>query len=200
MARAQIKILALLEEWSQYADDSACSQTTLDASLPETPRPEDVTRITQRMYEQSDARRALGMKSRAIVQKSFSGDRYLREHEQMLWVGKARYDMARSTSSRPTTLLPAPRPVQLANVTSQRVQSGSAVATTNDDSLPSLAFGTSISRPSMSTDFTVPTRLHVAEQEWVKRPQRAMVKIVNVPGRSSPDIVTDGMIDDSLMV
>lgn len=28
------------------------------------------------------------MKTPAIVQKSFSGDRYLREHEQVLWVGK----------------------------------------------------------------------------------------------------------------
>jgi len=201
MARAQIKILALLEEWSQYADYSACSQTTHDASLPETPRPEDVTRITQRMYEQSDARRALGMKSRAIVQKSFSGDRYLREHEQMLWVGKARHDMARSTSSRPTTLIPAPRPVQLANATSQQIQTSSGVMP-HEDSLPSLAFGSSSIRPSLLTDFTLgPVRFQIAEEEWVKRPQRAMVKMVNVMGRSSPDeSVMVGLGDDGVMV
>jgi hypothetical protein len=200
MARAQIKILALLEEWSQYADDSASSRATYDSSFPENPTPDDVARITQRMYEQSDARRALGMKSRAIVQKSFSGDRYLREHEQMLWVGKARHDMARSTSSRPTTLLPAPRPVQLANVTSARVQSGSEI-TPHDDSLPSLAYGTSISRPSMATDFTPipPARFQTAEQEWLKRPQR--VKIVNIPGWSSPDnSMTGGLSDGGMMV
>jgi len=188
MARAQIKILALLEEWSQYADDTVCSNATYDTSFPENPTPEDVDRITQRMYEQSDARRALGMKSRSIVQKSFSGDRYLREHEQMLWVGKARHDMARSTSSRPTTLI-VPRPVQLASVTSQRVQSGSGVVA-HDESLPSLAYGTSSMsiRPSLATDFTPgPVRFQIAEEEWVKRPQRAMVKIINVTGRSSPD-------------
>jgi len=203
MARAQIKILALLEEWSQYADDTASSQYTYDSSFPENPTVEDVARITRRMYEQSDARRALGMKSRAIVQKSFSGDRYLREHEQMLWVGKARHDMARATSSRPTTLLPAPRPVKLANVTSQPAQSGvSSGVIATDDSLPSLAYGTSISRPSMSTDYTGVTGLpaRIVEQEWIKRPQRAMVKIIDVPGRSSPDNMMGGLNDDGLMV
>ena len=203
MARAQIKILALLEEWSQYADDTVSSQYTYDASFPENPTVEDVARITRRMYEQTDARRALGMKSRAIVQKSFSGDRYLREHEQMLWVGKARHDMARATSSRPTTLLPAPRPVKLANVTSQPAQSGvSSGVIATDDSLPSLAYGTSISRPSMSTDYTGVTGLpaRLVEQEWIKRPQRAMVKIIDVPGRSSPDNMMGGLNDDGLMV
>jgi hypothetical protein len=143
------------------------------------------------------------MKSRAIVQKSFSGDRYLREHEQMLWVGKARHDMARATSSRPTTLLPAPRPVRLANVTSQPAQSGvSSGVIATDNSLPSLAYGTSISRPSMSTDYTGVTGLpaRIVEQEWIKRPQRAMVKIIDVPGRSSPDSLTGGLNDNGLMV
>jgi glycosyltransferase involved in cell wall biosynthesis len=125
MARAQIKLLALLEEWSQYADNTASGEITSDSSFPINPTPDDIARITQRMYEQSDARRALGMRTRAIVQKSFSGDRYLREHEQMLWIGKARQDMARSTSSRLTTPVPAPRPVELATIANPPVQSES---------------------------------------------------------------------------
>ncbi|EKD19488.1 hypothetical protein MBM_02725 [Drepanopeziza brunnea f. sp. 'multigermtubi' MB_m1] len=103
MARAQIKILALLEEWSPYADvDAIKSPETGDSTFPPDPTPADVARITRRMYEQSDARRRLGMRSREIVQKSFSGDRYLREHEQMLWIGKAKKDMGLPAFSRPS--------------------------------------------------------------------------------------------------
>jgi hypothetical protein len=193
MARAQISLLALLEEWSQYADDTASSITTLDSSFPVNPTPEEVARITQRMYEQTDARRALGMRSRALVQKSFSGDRYLREHEQMLWVGKARHDMAHATSSRPTTLLPPPKAVQLYDVTSARVQSGSGFVR-NDDSLqlPSLAYGMSSGPPSESTDFTsLPSaRMQIAEQVGVKSPQRAAVKIVELGHRRVDSIVS----------
>ena len=61
--------------------------------LPHKPTPQDVELITQRMYEKSDQRRKLGMMARTIVQKSFGGERYLREHEQMLWVGKACHEM-----------------------------------------------------------------------------------------------------------
>lgn len=95
MARAQIEMLALLGEWSEHADTNAL---TTDSSFPEKPSPADVDRITKRMYEQAGARRRLGMKTREIVQKSFSGDRYLREHEQMLWIGKARYDVSHPLS------------------------------------------------------------------------------------------------------
>ncbi len=91
LARAQISMLALLGEWSQYADDTAPAPV-----LPSSPTPEDVARITQRMYDKADHRRKLGMMTRKIVQKSFSGDRYLREHEQMLWIGKS----AKMMSSR----------------------------------------------------------------------------------------------------
>ncbi|OJJ00149.1 hypothetical protein ASPVEDRAFT_70410 [Aspergillus versicolor CBS 583.65] len=91
LARAQISMLALLGEWSQYADDTSPAPV-----LPSSPTPEDVARITQRMYDKSDHRRKLGMMTRKIVQKSFSGDRYLREHEQMLWIGKS----AKMMSSR----------------------------------------------------------------------------------------------------
>ncbi|KKK15353.1 hypothetical protein P175DRAFT_0446020 [Aspergillus ochraceoroseus IBT 24754] len=84
LARAQISMLALLGEWSQYADD-----TEEPPVLTSRPTPEEVAKITQRMYEKSEYRRKLGMMTRKIVQKSFSGDRYLREHEQMLWIGKS---------------------------------------------------------------------------------------------------------------
>ncbi|KAJ6032272.1 Glycosyl transferase family 1 [Penicillium herquei] len=83
LARAQISMLALLGEWSQYAEDSEPAPI-----LTSSPTPEDVSKITRRMYEKSQQRRDLGMRARQIVQRSFSGERYLREHEQMLWIGK----------------------------------------------------------------------------------------------------------------
>ncbi|KAL6231217.1 hypothetical protein BDW75DRAFT_220749 [Aspergillus navahoensis] len=89
LARAQISMLALLGEWSQYAEDTEPAPI-----LPSSPTPEDVAKITQRMYDKSEHRRKLGMMTRKIVQKSFSGDRYLREHEQMLWIGKSAKMMA----------------------------------------------------------------------------------------------------------
>ncbi|CZT05212.1 related to glycosyl transferase [Rhynchosporium agropyri] len=108
MARAQIKILALLDEFSIYEDKSKCSSETADSTFPHDPTPEDVARITRRMYEQADARRALGMRSRDIVMKSFSGERYLREHEQMLWVGKAKKDMSLPAHARPSARMVIP--------------------------------------------------------------------------------------------
>ncbi|KAF1973638.1 hypothetical protein BU23DRAFT_639358 [Bimuria novae-zelandiae CBS 107.79] len=90
LARAQINLLAMLDEWAQYAEDSPDHPAPI---LPHKPTPEDVEIITRRMYEKSKQRRKLGMMARTIVQKSFGGERYLREHEQMLWVGKACYEM-----------------------------------------------------------------------------------------------------------
>ena len=83
LARAQIKMLGMLDEWGKYAEDKGQSPT-----MPFAPTKEDVDFITARMYEKAEYRRKLGMMSRDIVQKSFSGERYLREHEQMLWIGK----------------------------------------------------------------------------------------------------------------
>ncbi|KAI9794230.1 MAG: hypothetical protein M1816_006156 [Peltula sp. TS41687] len=85
LARAQIQILAMIGEWAQYAEDDGPAPV-----LPASPSPGDVRVITQRMYDKGEDRRKLGMMAREIVQKSFSGDRYLREHEQMLWIGKHR--------------------------------------------------------------------------------------------------------------
>lgn len=89
LARAQISMLAMLGEWSQYAEDT--EEPPVLSSLP---APEEVEKITRRMYEKSNQRRNLGMMTRKIVQKSFSGDRCLREHEQMLWIGKSMNLMA----------------------------------------------------------------------------------------------------------
>jgi hypothetical protein len=90
LARAQINLLAMLDEWAQYADDGPGVSAPI---LPHKPTPKDVEVITRRMYEKTEHRRKLGMMARNIVQKSFGGERYLREHEQMLWIGKACYEM-----------------------------------------------------------------------------------------------------------
>jgi hypothetical protein len=89
MARAQINLLAMLDEWAQYADDNGEPAPI----LPHKPTPRDVEIITKRMYDKTEQRRKLGMMARSIVQKSFGGERYLREHEQMLWIGKSCYEM-----------------------------------------------------------------------------------------------------------
>jgi glycosyltransferase involved in cell wall biosynthesis len=83
LARAQIQMLAMMGEWSQYAEDTEPAPI-----LSTFPTPDEVEIITRRMYDKKEQRRKLGMMTRNIVQKSFSGERYLREHEQMLWVGK----------------------------------------------------------------------------------------------------------------
>ncbi|KAM3074372.1 hypothetical protein ACMFMG_002820 [Clarireedia jacksonii] len=99
LARAQINMLALLDQWAPYANDPDGFRPP---SIIDKPTPEEVTIITKRMYEKKGQLRALGMKSREIVQRSFGGDRYLREHEQMLWIGKSRYDLKYpSTEPRP---------------------------------------------------------------------------------------------------
>ncbi|KAK0103247.1 hypothetical protein ONS95_005281 [Cadophora gregata] len=85
LARAQINILAMIGEWAKYADDKPGEKAPV---LPFKPGPEDVAIITARMYEKKTQRRKLGLMARNIVQKAFSGERYLREHEQMLWIGK----------------------------------------------------------------------------------------------------------------
>jgi hypothetical protein len=113
LARAQINFLAMLDEWAPYANDP---EGFVAPTISDKPTAEDVAIITQRMYAKTEERKALGMRSREIVQKSFGGERYLREHEQMLWIGKARYDLHRSPKPRrakrqlfvPGQLLPVP--------------------------------------------------------------------------------------------
>jgi hypothetical protein len=83
-------MLAVMDEWEEYGEDEMPVGPT-----PETFTVEDVARITKRMYDKTKQRRNLGLRLRKIVQKSFSGDRYLREHEQMLWLGKYRNEAIR---------------------------------------------------------------------------------------------------------
>ena len=84
LARGQVSMLALLEEFSEFAGD----EEGRHAKLPSNPTKAEVQQIQKRMYEKSGQLRALGMLSRSLVIKSFSPERYLREHEQMLWIGK----------------------------------------------------------------------------------------------------------------
>ncbi|KAJ9092274.1 hypothetical protein QFC21_006916 [Naganishia friedmannii] len=84
LARAQINVLGLLDEWSEYAEDEPGYRPKLSLR----PTREEVCMITKRMYDKTEQRRRLGMLGRKNVLNSFSGERYLREHEQMLWVGK----------------------------------------------------------------------------------------------------------------
>jgi len=91
LAMSQIEVLSLLGEWAEYADDKPEDLTEpLPKLTMERPSARDVERITKRMYAKTEQRRALGMIGRRNVLDSFSSDRYLREHEQMLWIGKLR--------------------------------------------------------------------------------------------------------------
>ncbi|CAO2653668.1 Nn.00g030790.m01.CDS01 [Neocucurbitaria sp. VM-36] len=88
LARAQINILALLGKWASHAEDApGVSPPVLSYPVPSA---DEVRAISQRMYEKKEQRRKLGMMGRENVLKNFSADRYLREHEQMLWIGKYR--------------------------------------------------------------------------------------------------------------
>jgi hypothetical protein len=84
LAKAQINVLGLLEEWSEYAEDEPGPIPKLSFH----PTKEEVAMVTRRMYAKEEQRRKLGMLGRANVLSSFSSERYLREHEQMLWIGK----------------------------------------------------------------------------------------------------------------
>jgi glycosyltransferase involved in cell wall biosynthesis len=81
LARAQINVLAMMGQWASYTDDK-----TNPPILPNEFTPEDVETITRRMHEKTEDRRKLGLKCREVVLRSFHGNRYLREHEQMYWV------------------------------------------------------------------------------------------------------------------
>jgi hypothetical protein len=83
LARAQVNVLALLDEGDR-------------PKSPAQPTGEEEERITKRMYEKTEQRRRLGMLGRTNVLNSFSSERYLREDEQMLWIGKYRCSSYRS--------------------------------------------------------------------------------------------------------
>jgi len=92
LARAQINVLAMMGQWASYTDDKNNPPV-----LPNDFTKEDVKRITQRMHDKSEDRRKLGLKCREVVLRSFHGNRYLREHEQMYWV---QWHLARMRSDK----------------------------------------------------------------------------------------------------
>lgn len=98
LARAQIDLLALLDDFGNSDPSLGGAKPT----MPYEPTPADVERVTQRMYGGMAERRRLGFLGRKNVLKSFSGDRYLREHEQMLWIGK-HASASYSVRAKPTT-------------------------------------------------------------------------------------------------
>ncbi|OJJ07409.1 hypothetical protein ASPVEDRAFT_46734 [Aspergillus versicolor CBS 583.65] len=85
LARAQLRVLALLDKWSPFAEDSPGE---IVPTLEFHPTPEQIKAISDRIYAKVPQRRKFGMLGRKNVQNSFSSDRYLREHEQLLWLGK----------------------------------------------------------------------------------------------------------------
>lgn len=230
LARAQINLLAMLGEWQMYADSdtlptvssSASSNYSRDESgsgtgslnlqtpvqrsltkLPESPTKEEVEIITGRMYEQTAARRRLGMLASAIVQKSFSGERYLREHEQMLWVGKAKKDMRLAAEgSRRLTHEPVSVPVDVSVRAGNGMMDDIKVVVERSDSChdismvekaaessvgsevltgcpPSLGFGTSAEVTSVSTGSI--SMVHwdsvMVDSQVIKMPQVALIDI-----------------------
>jgi hypothetical protein len=139
LARAQINFLAMLDEWAPYANDP---EGFVAPTISDRPTAEDVAKIQQRMYEKTEERKALGMRGREIIQKSFSGERYLREHEQMLWLGKARYDLHKSPKLRrpklrnlPSQSLPVPSDIwgtaSLPSMLPRRPQTSSIQSSSN---------------------------------------------------------------------
>ncbi|KAL2828818.1 hypothetical protein BJY01DRAFT_255241 [Aspergillus pseudoustus] len=90
LASAQIRILGLLGEWAAFAEDEDEKGSIPPPTLSLRPSAEEVLQISQRMYDKSEQRRRLGLLGRANIYRHFSSDRYLREHEQMLWIGDYR--------------------------------------------------------------------------------------------------------------
>jgi glycosyltransferase involved in cell wall biosynthesis len=95
LAAAQIRILALLGPWVEFAEDKEKVPPTLSLR----PSGEEVETITRRMYEKAEQRRKLGLLGRENIYRNFSSERYLREHEQMLRLGDYRSRWGAATTS-----------------------------------------------------------------------------------------------------
>ncbi|KAL3459331.1 hypothetical protein BJX64DRAFT_301426 [Aspergillus heterothallicus] len=104
LARAQIHILGLLGQWASFAEDT---DGYVPPTLSQQPTPEEVQQISQRMYDKAEQRRKLGLLGRSNIYSNFSSDRYLREHEQMLWLGH--YRSRRRSSGGAQLLNEAPK-------------------------------------------------------------------------------------------
>ena len=107
LARAQISVMALVGPWAKYAEDAPGTKVP-ELAYP-VPTPEQVKLISKRMYEKAEQRRALGMKGRENVLKNFSEGRYLREHEQMLWIGKDKAPANRAARAAAQVGIQTPR-------------------------------------------------------------------------------------------
>ncbi|KAI9650098.1 hypothetical protein NHQ30_000111 [Ciborinia camelliae] len=152
LARAQINMLALLDEWAPYANDP---EGYKPPSIIDKPTPEEVTIITKRMYEKKSELRALGMRSREIVQKSFGGNRYLREHEQMLWIGKYRHDLKFPSKKPRPRLRPAMPSLPVASHMWGQTSVPSALQAR--PTRPSIFRGSSMMARSMQASTVVPS-------------------------------------------
>jgi glycosyltransferase involved in cell wall biosynthesis len=115
LARAQLSLLAMLGPWARYTTDARAPP-----ALPSKFSAADVEWITARMYDKAADRRRLGLKLREVVLRKFSGERYLREHEQMYWVQRHMSEqrdsarLARLAASHPR--LGQPLPARLVEV------------------------------------------------------------------------------------
>lgn len=83
VARAQLSLLSMVGPWARFTAEGERGRA---ATLPDDMTADDVTWLSQRMYDKSEDRRRLGLLSREVVLRSFHGRRYLREHEQMYWI------------------------------------------------------------------------------------------------------------------
>jgi hypothetical protein len=228
LATAQINLLAMLGEWRSYADPDASTTVSCSApsdsedkghgsgtagletrrsakqsmtKLPERPSKKEVAIITQRMYDQTAARKRLGMRASKIVQKSFSGERYLREHEQMLWVGKAKKDTRHATyreTSRMNELVPALVDASVhagsgvmdhTKVSVERTSSSGDISVVGKGTvsgvasgaatgcLPSLGLGTSAEAASVSTDSlsSISSGSMMGKHQLIKAPPPALI-------------------------
>ncbi|KAK2612538.1 hypothetical protein QQS21_001476 [Conoideocrella luteorostrata] len=108
LARAQISVMGLLGQWASYGDDPPGTDVPL-LGYP-IPTPEQVEQISKRMVAKTEQRRKLGMRGRQNVLNNFSSERYQREHEQMLWIGKYRSKAYRSRAEAAGSSAPTSQP------------------------------------------------------------------------------------------
>jgi hypothetical protein len=83
LALAQLAVLGMFDGLEQQVHPSAPLVKLMDLI-----NAENYSAIEQRIFAMKSTRQALGLLLRSHVIKKFSGNRYLREHEQMLWTGQ----------------------------------------------------------------------------------------------------------------
>jgi glycosyltransferase involved in cell wall biosynthesis len=83
LAFGQLAVLGLYDGLEKYVDENAEGANLMDYIAQGRSK-----EIEERILAMRAKRRMLGEQLRASVIQKFSGERYLREHEQMLWIGK----------------------------------------------------------------------------------------------------------------